>query len=171
MDAELIPGVTAGHALLFVAIGLIFRFLRRVPVIYVAARLPGTFAHELLHYLVGWLLGAKPVSLSIRPYRTVAGRLIYGRVEFARLRWWNEVPVGLAPLLLIPLAAWLFLLSCLAPPSAFICPVLMILAWQCLLSCMPSLRDWFHIVSGTVVIAIVTVLFLIVLELIGVPHV
>jgi hypothetical protein len=36
---------------------------------------------------------------------------------------------------------------------------------------MPSLRDWFHIVSGSVVIAIVTVLFLIVLELMGVPHV
>ena len=49
MGAELIPGVTAGHALLFVAIGLVFRFLRRVPMIYVVARLPGTFAHELLH--------------------------------------------------------------------------------------------------------------------------
>lgn len=106
MGAELIPGVTAGHALLFVAIGLVFRFLRRVPMIYVVARLPGTFAHELLHYLVGWLLGASRCPYRSAPRtRTVAGRLIYGRVEFARLRWWNEVPVGLAPLLLIPLAA------------------------------------------------------------------
>lgn len=171
MDADLIPGVSVGHVLLFVGIGLAFRLLRRVPYLYVVARMPGTFAHELLHFLVGWLLGARPVSLSVRPYRTVAGRLVFGRVEFARLRWWNEVPVGLAPLLLLPISAWLFSVSCLAPTKAWITPVLMVLAWQCLLSCLPGLRDWFHILGGSVAIGVVTILFIVVLELLGIPHV
>jgi hypothetical protein len=32
-----------------------------------------------------------------------------GQVQFARLRWWNALPVGLAPLLLLPLGLCLLL--------------------------------------------------------------
>lgn len=171
MDTALIPGVSVGHFLMFLAVGLCFRALRRLPWLYVAARLPGTFAHELLHFIVGFVLGAKPVSLSIRPRRTVAGRLVYGEVAFTRLRWWNEVPIGLAPLLLLPLAIWLFSLACLAAPGAWISPVLMILVWECLLSCVPSLRDMFHVIVGATISAVVVVTVILILELLGVPHV
>lgn len=171
MHAELIPGVSTGHLLLFLAVGVGFRVLRRFPWLYVAALLPGTFLHEAAHWLSGFLLGAKPVKLTVMPRRTVAGRLVYGQVEFTRLRWWNKVPVGLSPLLLMPLAVWLFSVACLAAPGAWFSVVLMILVWQCLLSCMPSFRDMTHVVMGVVVIAVATVLVIVVLELIGVPNV
>ena len=171
MNAELIPGVSIGHLLMFIAVGACFRVLRRVPWLYVAVLLPGTFLHEAAHWLTGFLLGAKPVALTVMPRRTVAGRLVYGQVAFTRLRWWNKVPIGLSPLLLLPLALWLLSLACLAAPGAWISPVLMILAWQCLLSCMPSFRDMTHVVMGAIVIAVMAIGVVLLLELAGVPNV
>lgn len=82
----------ASFAVMLVAI----RAIRRWTWLYALAVLPGTLAHELTHWLAGWVFGARPVSLSILPRRMHDGELLLGRVLFMRLRWWNAVPVALA---------------------------------------------------------------------------
>lgn len=69
--------------------------------------LPGTFIHELLHFTVGLLLNAKPVSFSVWPRRSGPGHWTMGSVAFANVRWYNGAPVGLAPLLAPAGALWL----------------------------------------------------------------
>lgn len=66
--------------------------------------LPGTLAHEGLHYVTGHLLGANPSGLSIRPVRMDEHCWILGRVQLRHLTRWNRIPVTLSPLLLYPLA-------------------------------------------------------------------
>ncbi|HJV89821.1 MAG TPA: hypothetical protein VJ623_05900 [Holophagaceae bacterium] len=69
--------------------------------------LPGTFCHELCHWGIGKLLRAEPVRFTVLPRRQ-GGGYILGAVTFANLRWYNAFFVGLAPLLLLPLAYALF---------------------------------------------------------------
>lgn len=69
--------------------------------------LPGTFCHELCHWGMGKLLNAEPVRFTVLPRRQGDG-FILGAVSFANLRWYNAFFVGLAPLLLLPLAYGLF---------------------------------------------------------------
>lgn len=69
--------------------------------------LPGTLLHELMHCIVGGLLGAKPVALDLAP-RRVGDRWILGSVSFARINILNAAPTAFAPLLMLPIAGWLF---------------------------------------------------------------
>ncbi|SHG98455.1 hypothetical protein [Massilia sp. CF038] len=91
-----------------VALALLIRLLAaKHPVffIFIAA---GTMCHELAHWLVGWLTGARPGALTIIPRRQGAHWQL-GSVTLTRVRWYNAAPTALAPLLiiLIPLAvAW-----------------------------------------------------------------
>jgi hypothetical protein len=66
--------------------------------------LPGTLTHELLHFLVGLALGAKPASLSVIPKRERDGAYQLGSVAFRRINLLNAAPAALAPLLALPLA-------------------------------------------------------------------
>lgn len=61
--------------------------------------LPGTVAHELLHFFIGVVTLARPVSLSVWPQRTPDGSYVFGGVLFENLRLWNAAPVSLAPML------------------------------------------------------------------------
>jgi hypothetical protein len=72
--------------------------------IYAVVALPGTLAHELAHYLVALMLGAKPSFPSLVPVRSERGWRL-GSVAFrvGRLR---AMPIALAPVLLAPLAVW-----------------------------------------------------------------
>jgi hypothetical protein len=133
-------------ALLLVAAGLLW--LRRWPYVYAFSLWPGTVAHELLHYLAGLLAGARPVSLSVIPRRKLDGGWLLGSVSFARLRWWNSVPVGLAPLALIPAGGWIFIASASLPLMTAPAFGLKLLATQCLLAGWPSPRDWAHAIVG-----------------------
>lgn len=74
---------------------------------------PGTFVHELVHFLVGLLLLAKPAGLSLRPKRAEGGWIL-GSVSFRRIGIFNGAFVALAPLLLLPLA-WLCLIQIALP--------------------------------------------------------
>jgi hypothetical protein len=67
--------------------------------------LVGTVGHEAMHFAAGWLLGAKPVSISLFPKRE-GNRWVFGSVGFANLNIWNSAPVAFAPLLLAAFA-WL----------------------------------------------------------------
>ena len=171
MTTILMPSVSFGHILLFLFIGLCFKLLRRFPWLYLAVSLPGTLAHEGLHYFAGLAFYAKPVSLSLRPRRTSEGHLIYGEVIFARLRWWNKVPVGLAPLLLIPLSLWLFYLACFGKPMAWRSLFLMLMVWECLLSSMPSFQDMLHVMSGVKMIVVLGISLILALAVLGRLHI
>ena len=75
--------------------------------------LPGTIAHELAHFVVGFLLLAKPSGFSVWPRR--AGRhWLLGSVDFHAIGLLNAAFVALAPLLLLPLA-WLCLVRLAVP--------------------------------------------------------
>jgi hypothetical protein len=71
--------------------------------------LTGTLLHELSHFSVGTLLGARPVALNLFPKARRDGSYVMGSVTFSNLRWFNAAPTALAPLLIMPLVisvAW-----------------------------------------------------------------
>lgn len=75
--------------------------------------LPGTIAHELVHFVVGLLLLAKPRGFSIWP--TAQGHTWrLGSVSFGNIGLLNGAFVALAPLLLLPIA-WLCVVHVLLP--------------------------------------------------------
>ena len=94
--------------------------------------------------------------MSILPRRMPDGELLLGRVLFMRLRWWNAVPVALAPFLLIPLSAGLLWHSAGWPALAWPSLGLKLLAVQCLLATWPSGRDWWHALGGAAVAGALT---------------
>ncbi|CAE6841650.1 hypothetical protein [Paraburkholderia aspalathi] len=61
--------------------------------------LPGNLAHELLHFCLGFVTFARPVSLSVWPRRAQDGSYVFGSVLFENVRWWNAAPASLAPML------------------------------------------------------------------------
>ncbi len=94
----------------------VLHLARRSFLLAALVSLPGTLAHELCHWLVGALLNGQPRSFSVLPRRQ--GRsLVLGEVGFAHLRWFNAPFVGLAPLLLLPLAYGIFRWKLQAPQS------------------------------------------------------
>jgi hypothetical protein len=70
--------------------------------------LPGTLCHELCHWLVGHLLNGRPVHFTVIPKREGRGWVL-GSVGLGNLRWYNAFFIGLAPLLLLPVAYGIFL--------------------------------------------------------------
>lgn len=72
--------------------------------IYALIALPGTLAHELAHFVVAFVLGARPSFPSIVPTRTEHGWRL-GSVAF-RVGHARALPIALAPLLLAPLTLW-----------------------------------------------------------------
>lgn len=159
MLAAFLPNVTAealaGHAGVAAGLLLALLALRRLPLLFALFLWPGTLAHELTHYLAGLLLGARPVALDVWPRRVGGGRWQLGEVRFARLRWWNKAPVGLAPLALLPLAAGLFWLSLGWPSVSPAGLALSFLAVQFLVAAWPSRQDLLHVVSALLVLALI----------------
>ncbi|HEV7816033.1 MAG TPA: hypothetical protein VGP06_13160 [Janthinobacterium sp.] len=124
------------------ALALLIRFLSaRHPFFFLFA-LAGTICHELAHFCVGVLTGARPRSFTVIPRRVGQGWEL-GSVMLMRVRWYNAAPAALAPFLVIVLpflvAAWrtrpgwsfqlldLFLAFAVAPQF---------------LACWPSAVDW-----------------------------
>ena len=79
--------------------------------------IPGTFLHELMHYLVGSLLNARPVNFTIFPQRNLDGDYVMGSVGFSTITFYNAVPSAMAPLLLLPIAFYInrYALPLMAP--------------------------------------------------------
>jgi hypothetical protein len=67
---------------------------------------PGTVIHEFLHWIVGLVLMAKPSGFSVMPSPPTDEGQVLGYVEFENLGWWNCLPVGMAPLLSLPIALY-----------------------------------------------------------------
>lgn len=67
------------------------------------ANFVGTFFHELAHLLISLLMFGKPTKVSLLPSKTEKGYQL-GYVESSNIRWYNALPISLAPLLLLVLA-------------------------------------------------------------------
>ncbi|WP_130471589.1 hypothetical protein [Candidatus Magnetaquicoccus inordinatus] len=65
----------------------------------------GVVFHELAHYVIALILGGQPKRFSVWPKRTAEG-FLFGQVVCARINAFNALPIGIAPLSLLPLA-WL----------------------------------------------------------------
>ena len=84
---------------------LVIRLSRRGGIwIYALVGLPGTFAHELAHFIVAFVLGARPSWPSLMPRRTERGWLL-GSVAF-QAGYLRRLPIAMAPFALAPLALW-----------------------------------------------------------------
>ncbi len=150
--------VWAAHVGLLALLFGAARALRRWPPVYAIALWPGTVAHELLHYVAGLLTGARPVAISLLPRRQADGSWELGSVSFTRLRWWNSVPVGLAPMALLPAGGWVLVESLSWPLLSAGGAGLKFAAIQCLLAGWPSRRDWMHAFTGLLLIALLVLL-------------
>lgn len=71
---------------------------------YALLALPGTFAHELAHYLVALALRAQPRFPRLLPERVGHGWRL-GSVSFIA-PWWRAMPIAIAPIALLPLSLW-----------------------------------------------------------------
>jgi len=107
--------------------------------VYTVVALPGTAVHELAHFTVALLLGARPSFPSLIPQRTARGwRLGEVRFHAGRVR---AMFIALAPLLLAPLALW-WAAAWLAPGAW---PWYALHVWivaALLQACWPSRTDW-----------------------------
>lgn len=70
-------------------------------------KLPFVFCHEFLHFLVAFLMNAKPCSFTVWPKR-VEGGIILGRVSVRNATFYNSAPTALAPLLLLGVSYFLW---------------------------------------------------------------
>jgi hypothetical protein len=107
--------------------------------IYSLVALPGTALHELSHYGVALVLGGSPSFPSLLPQRTEKGWRL-GHVQF-RAGHVRAMFVGLAPLLLAPLAWWwatTWLIHAAWPPYALHAWIVAALVQ----ACWPSRTDW-----------------------------
>ncbi|WP_144735758.1 hypothetical protein [Extensimonas perlucida] len=135
------------HAAIAVAICALFFVLRKWVWLYALVVFPGTLAHELSHFFVGLVLGARPASFNPFPKRA-GNAIMLGEVRFERLRWWNAIPVALAPLSLVPLSAMVLHESTRAPLVSAIDIALKIVAAQFLFASKPSAKDCEHAIAG-----------------------
>lgn len=129
----------------------------RANLAFALVALPGTIAHELLHFIVGFLTLARPVRLSLWPHRAADGSYVFGAVVFANVRWWNAAPASLAPLLgfaIAPVVAWLRVRHGFHPSAwdamLWLCLAqLLMAAWPSSVDWRLSLRSWPFLVIGT----------------------
>ncbi len=102
-----------GDLLLYLApsllLALLIRALSARHPFFFLFTLAGTICHELAHFVVGLLTGARPASFTIIPRRVGQGWEL-GSVKLTRVRWYNAAPSALAPFLVVLLpfvvAAW-----------------------------------------------------------------
>lgn len=145
-------GPLSGHVLICALLFLGFMMLRRWPRAFAMAMLVGTLAHELMHWSVGFVLAAQPVFISVMPRQVRKGDWLLGEVRFKRLRWWNTLPVSLAPLALLPISIWIFYCALFFDPYAWPSIVLKVLAVQLFISAWPSPKDLHHAMTALAVI-------------------
>ncbi len=158
----------ASHTSILLALIVMLLWLRRWPLLFALSAWPGTLAHEMLHFLAGWVTGAKPVSLSLIPRRTHEGGWVLGSVAFANLRWWNSALVGLAPMALLPGSAYLFIESITMPLLSMQSGGIKLVAAQCLIASWPSPRDWSHAIVGLVITGLIALMGILLLMKMGV---
>jgi len=69
--------------------------------------IPGTILHEMMHYIVGLVLNARPCNFTIFPRKSPDGYYVMGSVGFRNVTFYNAVPSAMAPLLLLVIGFYL----------------------------------------------------------------
>lgn len=123
---------------------------------YAALALPGTFAHEMAHYLVALLLFAKPDFPSLVPQRTLHGWRL-GSVTF-RAGMVRALPIALAPFALMPLALW-WAATLMAPATGWAHYLHAWIAAALVSASLPSSADFKLALPALAVIAIVALAY------------
>ena len=67
--------------------------------------MPGTIAHEFMHFFMGVFFKAKPTGFSLLPKKTEDGYVL-GSVSFSNISFLNAFPVSMSPILLLPLSLY-----------------------------------------------------------------
>jgi hypothetical protein len=124
------------------ALACLIRILAGTHPFFFLFTVAGTICHELAHFFVGLVTGARPTALTVIPRR--AGRnWELGSVTLTRVRWYNAAPSALAPFLIIALpflvARWR------TAPGWTFQPVDLLIAFALapqFLSFWPSAVDW-----------------------------
>ena len=62
--------------------------------------IPGTFLHETAHFLIGFILNARPTSFTLFP-RKSGDSYVLGSVGFKNIKFYNALPSAMAPLFLL----------------------------------------------------------------------
>ena len=82
------------------ALAVVIRILAGTHPFFFLFTLAGTICHELMHFVIGLLTGARPGGFTVIPVKK-AGHWELGSVTLTRVRWYNAAPAALAPLLII----------------------------------------------------------------------
>lgn len=141
-----LPTLSTVDLAFIAAVLVLIHLSRRWVLLYALLALPGTFLHELAHWLVAVVLGGQPTSLSIVPVRTER-RWRLGSVGIGRVRWFNALPIGCAPLMLAPLAVFALVHATRVDASSWVHWAGLYVAVCAAVSCLPSLADWKIVLS------------------------
>jgi len=131
-------------------IALVIRYFSRRMLVAWFLRLPGNVIHEVAHFLAGFCTFAGPVGISFIPHRSGPGQWTLGSASFRNLCWYNAAIVCLAPLMCLPLCAWLVLwrlkgvhtLTAMDPVYWYVAANLLLSAWPSPQDMRQSLRSW-----------------------------
>jgi hypothetical protein len=80
-------------------LGLVIKRLRVWPQLRFFLLLPGTIAHEGLHWIVAFFTNGQPKGITVWPKRSPDGGWVLGAVGVANSRWYNAFLIGIAPIL------------------------------------------------------------------------
>ncbi len=116
LDVRLAPWAVI--AIGTVAMALTLRWAHRSIALFWYLMLPGTIAHEALHWAVATVTGGHPGPIDIIPQKLGKGRYRLGEVPIRNCRWYNAGLIGMAPLLLVPIVY--LLITRLAPEHALV---------------------------------------------------
>jgi hypothetical protein len=164
----LAPAMLCNHTDLLVylvpsaALAFLIRLLAGSHPFFFLFTVAGTICHELAHYCVGLLTGARPTSLTIIP-RRVGRNWELGSVTLTRVRWYNAAPAALAPFLIIALpflvARWRTAPGWTFQPAdlliAFALAPQFLSFWPSPVDWRIALRSWPYLLIGAAVAAIV----------------
>ena len=105
--------------------------------------IPGTLLHELMHFVVGLIMNARPCNFSLIPRRSEEGGYVMGSVGFTNITFYNAVPAALAPLLLLPIGFYInrYILP-MIEPSFINYTLYMLLQTIIIENAMPSAADF-----------------------------
>jgi hypothetical protein len=91
------------YSVMVVGLIVLLHLSRLFGAVFLLITFPVTLAHELTHLVLGFLTGGQPSGFRILPRRGARGYAL-GSVTCNNVRWYNGLFIGLAPLLLLPLA-------------------------------------------------------------------
>jgi hypothetical protein len=144
------------------ALAIVIRALAGSHPVFFLFTAAGTICHELAHYCVGLLTGARPTALTVIPRRVggsgARSHWELGSVTLTRVRWFNAAPAALAPFLIIllPFAValwrtapgWRFQLADLL--IAFALAPQFLSFWPSAVDWRIALRSWPYLLIGAI---------------------